>query len=325
MRLGVLDIGSNTVHLLIVDAWRGEPPRPVFTRKWRLLLAERVGRDGSLGDEALNVLQRCLAEAKDLAGRLQVEDFLPFATAVVRDAPNRDAVVGRLRATAGVELSLLSGWAEARLTFAAARRWFGWSAGPMLLIDIGGGSLEIALGRDEVPSFAASHPLGAARLSREWLPDDPPFGKACRATARHIRSQLDEVVVPVLRSQATPGLVVATSKTFEQLARIAGAPSKGHGPFVTRELTFEGLDRWLPRLARMSAEQRARLPGVSRHRSRQLLAGAIVAHTTMQALEVRRIRLCPWGVREGIVFRRLDSTRAARWAALQRNGTWSQS
>jgi exopolyphosphatase / guanosine-5'-triphosphate,3'-diphosphate pyrophosphatase len=309
MRLGVLDVGSNTVHHLVVDAGPGEPPLPVFARKWRLRLAEGVKRDGTLSEEAISALEGCFREAMQDAEDSYVDEFFPFATAVLRDAPNRDAVVARLQDRTGVQLTLLSGEDEARFTFAAARRWFGWSVGPMLLMDIGGGSLEIAIGRAEDPSFAVSHPLGAARMSREWLRGNPPPRRARKAAAHHVRSRIQEAVLRV-RWEGTPELTVATSKTFEQLARISGAPPNRRGVFLTRELTYADLDRWLPKLAAMTDKQRARLPGVSRHRARQLLAGAIVAHTAMRLLEVSRIRLCPWGLREGIILRRLDASRA---------------
>ena len=103
-----------------------------------------------------------------------VEDLLAFATSAIREAPNGDEVLGRVLDESGVDLQVLSGEDESRLTFLAARRWFGWSSGRLLVIDIGGGSLELAAGLDEEPDAALSLPLGAGRLTRASLHRDPP-------------------------------------------------------------------------------------------------------------------------------------------------------
>ena len=99
---------------------------------------------------------------------------MAFATSAVRDAKNSEDVLARVLAETGVALQVLSGVDESRLTFLAVRRWYGWSAGRIINIDIGGGSLELSNGVDEEPEVALSLPLGAGRLTREWLPDDPP-------------------------------------------------------------------------------------------------------------------------------------------------------
>ncbi|MBS4465127.1 exopolyphosphatase Ppx1, partial [Lactococcus garvieae] len=101
-------------------------------------------------------------------------ELMAFATSAVRDAENSEDVLSRVRKETGVELQALRGEDESRLTFLAVRRWYGWSAGRILNLDIGGGSLEVSSGVDEEPEIALSLPLGAGRLTREWLPDDPP-------------------------------------------------------------------------------------------------------------------------------------------------------
>ena len=105
---------------------------------------------------------------------------MAFATSAVRDAMDGAEVIEAVRDQTGVDLVVLPGGDEAAMTFLAVRRWFGWSAGRLLCLDIGGGSLEIAAGRDETPDLAVSVPLGAGRLTREWLPGDPPSRKDVR-------------------------------------------------------------------------------------------------------------------------------------------------
>ena len=305
MRLGVLDIGSNTVHLLVVDAHQGAAPLPAWKSKIALRLAEHLGADGRIDDDALAELIRFAGEARQTAEDLGVTEFLAFATSAVRDAPNGLEVLAAVRERTGIEVEVLSGEDEARLTFLAVRRWFGWSAGRILVLDIGGGSLELASGADEEPDVALSLPLGAGRLTRDLLPGDPPGEDAVRAARKVVRASLGEVIGRLLRA-GEPRISVATSKTFRQLARIAGAAPSSDGYFVRRTLSRDDVRTWVPKLAAMTAADRTRLPGVSDSRSAQLLAGAIVAESAMDLLGISELEIGPWALREGVILRRID-------------------
>ncbi|WP_369391045.1 Ppx/GppA family phosphatase [Streptomyces sp. CG1] len=305
MRLGVLDVGSNTVHLLVVDAHPGARPLPAHSHKADLRLAQLLDGSGAIGDDGVEKLVGVVQDALQAAEDKGVEDLLPFATSAVREATNADDVLTRVADETGVRLQVLTGAEEARLTFLAVRRWFGWSAGKLLVLDIGGGSLEIAYGIDEEPDAAVSLPLGAGRLTAGWLPGDPPGPDAVRTLRRHVRTEIARTVGEFSRL-GIPDHVVATSKTFKQLARIAGAARSAEGLYVQRELKRESLEAWVPRLAGMTAEQRAELPGVSEGRSGQLLAGALVAEGAMDLFGVENLEICPWALREGVILRRLD-------------------
>ncbi|USQ82759.1 Ppx/GppA family phosphatase [Streptomyces phaeoluteigriseus] len=305
MRLGVLDVGSNTVHLLVVDAHPGACPLSAHSHKAELRLAELLDESGAIGREGVDTLISVVREALQAAEDKGVEDVLPFATSAVREASNADDVLARVQAETGVELQVLSGAEEARLTFLAARRWFGWSAGKLLVLDIGGGSLEIAYGIDEEPDAAVSLPLGAGRLTAGWLPGDPPDAERIRALRRHVRAEIARTVGEFSRI-GSPDHVVATSKTFKQLARLAGAARSADGPYVQRQLKRESLEAWVPRLAGMTTAQRAELPGVSEGRAGQLLAGALVAEGAMDLFGVEALEICPWALREGVILRKLD-------------------
>ena len=305
MRLGVLDVGSNTVHLLVVDAHRGGHPDPVRSHKAELHLAELLQEDGSLGEAGTQALVDAVGAAREAADEEGVEDLVAFATSAVRDATDSTAVLERVQAEAGVDLQVLPGEDEARLTFLAVRRWFGWSAGRLLCLDIGGGSLELATGIDEEPEIAYSLPLGAGRLTRERLPGDPPKRKEVQALREHVQEVL-AAAAPVLLAGGPPDRGVVTSKTFRSLARLDGAAPYAEGPRVPRTLTRTGLERLVDLLAAVRAVDRARLPGVSPNRAHQLLAGAIVAHEALLALGLESVDVCPWALREGVILRRLD-------------------
>ncbi|MGH8869547.1 MAG: Ppx/GppA family phosphatase [Actinomycetes bacterium] len=305
MRLGVLDLGSNTVHLLVVDAHRGARPLPAYSHKVDLRLAELFDDKGAISRKGADRLVEVVADSLEVAEDKGVQDFLAFATSAVREASNGEDVIARVQQKTGTHLQVLTGGDEARLTFLAVRRWFGWSAGRLLVLDIGGGSLEIASGVDEEPDAATSLPMGAGRLTREWLRSDPPGADEVRALRKHVRAQVARAVGDVVR-YGHADLAVATSKTFRSLARIAGAAPSGDGMFVRRTLSHSDLVEWLPKLAGMESSERAKLPGVSASRAPQLLAGAIVADAALDLFDVPEVEVCPWALREGIILRRLD-------------------
>ncbi|HEY0775164.1 MAG TPA: Ppx/GppA family phosphatase, partial [Nocardioidaceae bacterium] len=194
---------------------------------------------------------------------------------------------------------------EARLTFLAVRRWFGWSSGRLAVFDIGGGSLEIATGADEAPDVAQSLPLGAGRVTREWLHQDPPDPDVVRRLRKQIRADIAREAGAVLRG-GRPDHAVATSKTFRSLARVCGAAPSAEGPLVRRVLPADELAKKLPELSKMSHAELAELPGVSANRAHQLLAGALVADAVMDIFELDALEICPWALREGVILERLD-------------------
>ena len=308
MRLGVLDIGSNTGHLLVVDAHDGAAPLPAFSHKQPLRLAEHLDDDGRVSASGVEALTAFVAEALVVAEDKGCEEMLGFATSAVRDAGNAEEVLAHVREQAGAEIAVLSGEDEARLTFLAVRRWFGWSAGRLAVFDIGGGSLEIAGGGDERPDVAWSLPLGAARLARAHFADagdTGPDDDLLREVRKQIRTAIARDAGNLLRA-GTPHRAAATSKTFRSLARICGAAPSGDGPLVPRSLPLAELRGWIPKLAAMSPEELAELPGVSPSRTHQILPGALVAEGCMDIFDIDELEICPWALREGVILERID-------------------
>ena len=298
-------MGSNTVHLLVVDAHRGAEPTPQLSRKSVLRLAELMDKRGNLAREGADALVGAVLGAQREARELGCDELLAFVTSAVRDATNSTAVLDRVRQDAGVELVVLTGEEEAALTFLAVRRWYGWHAGKLICLDIGGGSLELSAGHDESPAVSLSVPLGAGRLTRERLTGDPP-GQAVLAELRAYADDVLAAPIAELLKSGPADRVVATSKTFRTLARLAGAAPSSAGPRVERVLTRDGLRQVTAFISRMTATDLAELDGVSPARAHQTLAGAIVAGAALDALGVPFVEQCPWALREGIILRRLD-------------------
>jgi exopolyphosphatase / guanosine-5'-triphosphate,3'-diphosphate pyrophosphatase len=307
MRLGVVDVGSNTVHLLVVDAHRGAHPWPAHSERVELRLAEELGPGGMVSPHSEEALVGAVAGAARSAAERGTDELLAFATSALREAANGPRVLDRVRTATGVDLRVLPGEEEARATFLAVRRWFGWSAGRLLVLDIGGGSLEIAAGVDEEPEIALSLPLGAGRLTRDHLGGgDPPDAAAVDALTGHVDAAL-EPAVGKLTGRGWDRAVV-TSKTFRSLARLAGAAPPSAGLYHPRRLTATGLHQVLGFIRHIPAAPLARMDGVGAGRARQLLAGAVVADLLLRRLEIDGADLCPWALREGLILRRLDVT-----------------
>lgn len=298
-------MGSNTVHLVAVDAREGGRPTPMSDWKTGLRLVEMLDDDGAIDDRGMKRLTTAVAEAADLVNKLGCEEMIPFATSAVRSAANSDAVLDYVEEQTGVRLEILSGEEEANLTFLAARRWHGWSAGRITNLDIGGGSLEMSTGLDEHPELAVSLDLGAGRLTHEWFDTDPPERKKINTLRDYIDAELAPSAT-AFKSVGVDGLAVGTSKTFRTLARLTGAAPSSAGPYVQRTLTAPGLRQLIAFISRMTAADRAELEGISSDRSHQIVAGALVAEASMRALGLEKLEICPWALREGVILRRLD-------------------
>ncbi|GAA0997690.1 Ppx/GppA phosphatase family protein [Subtercola frigoramans] len=310
MRLGVLDIGSNTVHLLLVDAHPGARPIPFGSHKRPLQLVAFLDEAGAISEQGQRELIDFITEAAEFARSNDAEDLLAFATSAIRESANGPQVLERVRVETGIVLTELSGADEAASTFLAVRRWYGWGSGTILNLDIGGGSFELAMGADEHPELAVSVPLGAGRLTWDHLDADPPTAKSVKAARKYIRQVLAEPIA-AFAELGTPTIVAGTSKSFRSLARITGAAPRAAGPYVKRELLLHDLTLWTNRLAAMTAEDRAELPGVSDVRAKQLLAAALVAEAAMAGLGVDALQICPWALREGLILRRFDHLQSA--------------
>ena len=298
-------MGSNTLHLLIVDAHYGAAPTPASKLSRPLRLAEHLTSDNRIDDSATEVLIDFVRASLRLAEDTGATEVMAFATSAVRDARNGEEVLRRVLQDTGLVVDVLSGEDEARMTFLAVRRWFGWSSGRLMVLDIGGGSLEVATGMDEEPDVAVSLPLGAGRVTRSHLVGDPPTEESVRELRRHARALIASATGRLLRF-GQPSIATATSKTFRQLARVAGAAPSSDGVFVRRVLTYEALQDLVARLSSMPVAEVAGLPGVSQGRSGQLLAGAVVAESAMDLLGIDQLVVCPWALREGIILHRMD-------------------
>jgi exopolyphosphatase/guanosine-5'-triphosphate,3'-diphosphate pyrophosphatase len=311
MRLGVLDIGSNTAHLSVVDGRPDGTFRPVAHRRAVLKLADAAFPSMELPAEAEQRLVATVGEMRAFAAEQRVSALVAFATSAIREANNGMAVLGRLREATGVPVRVLPGVEEARLTYLAARTWATVSARRLLVLDIGGGSLEVAGGEGEHPDIAESLPLGATRLTRRFVHSDPPSDAELAALRVHVLSLLAPLAGRVREQEWD--VVCATSRTFRTLANVA--ESLPEVPSPSASFGFAGIDgRTAPvlagdtvnlvagHLARTSRRERGRLEGLDRLRADTVVAGSQLAALVMQAFGLQRLVLAPWALREGVII-----------------------
>jgi len=301
MRLGVLDVGSNTVHLQVVDTSPGARPNPTFNYKEELRLTQYINEDNLVSDEGIEKLRSSIKRAIEQSASVQTQELLPFATSALREASNGEKIISSINKDFHIDLQVLTGEEEAKLTFLAARRWFGWSSGRLLVIDIGGGSLEMAAGVDESPEIATSLPLGAARLTKDFLKGDPYTDKSLRALRDHVENKLEQILPSLVKHQESDR-AIATSKTLRTLARLSGDWFDGTG----KNITVEAVRKISAKLSEMDESSRAKLPGVSENRASQIVAGSLVAESVMRNLDIKELEICPWALREGVVLKWMD-------------------
>jgi exopolyphosphatase/guanosine-5'-triphosphate,3'-diphosphate pyrophosphatase len=301
MRLGVLDVGSNTVHLQVVDTSPGARPNPTFNYKEELRLTQYIDENNLVSEEGIRKLRECIQRAIAQSASVKTQELLPFATSALREASNGEDIISSINKDFRIDLQVLTGDEEAKLTFLAARRWFGWSSGRLLVIDIGGGSLEMAVGIDETPEVATSLPLGAARLTKNFLKGDPYTDKSLRTLRDHIENKLEQVLPSLVKHQDTDR-AIATSKTLRTIARLSGDWFDGTG----KNITIDAIRKISTKLSEMKESERAKLPGVSENRASQIVAGSLVAESVMRNLDIKELEICPWALREGLVLKWLD-------------------
>lgn len=307
MRLGVLDIGSNTVHLLVADARPGGRPTATTSERSVLRLMRYLTPEGAITEDGIRALEDSVARGREIAEAENVDELLATATSAVRDAVNGGEVIARIEAILGQPLQVLDGHAEAELTYLAVRRWFGWAAGRIMLLDIGGGSFEFAEGVEETAELAASVPLGAGRMTLKFFhPNDPPGMEA----VTRLRDHAQRVLTPLaeqFRALPRPDHIVGSSKAIRSLAALAGRKVPSIPSYDRVELSRDGLGAWIPRLAKIPASVRQELPGITADRTYQIVAAAVCLHTAMDVLGIDSLEVCPWALREGVLLRYIES------------------
>lgn len=300
--LGILDIGSNTVHLLVLDPTPHARPAPLAQERSIVPIMQHLDAQGALTPEGMTLVLDGVRLALQAAETHRVDELIGMATSALREIPNGRHVLDRAAELAGTHFHVLTGAEESEFTFVAARRWAGWGAGRLLVCDIGAGSLQLALGAAELPEQAFSLPLGAGRLTHQFIADDPATPEQREALAEQVHSTLAQAATSL--ADRPPDRVLGTSKMLRSLGRLAGF--RRHHVMEGRVLRLEQLEDWTDRLGRMELTARLQLPGMTSERAHQVFAGAVIATEMMRTLGIEELETCPWALREGMVLQYID-------------------
>jgi exopolyphosphatase/guanosine-5'-triphosphate,3'-diphosphate pyrophosphatase len=302
MRLAAIDLGTNSVHMIVVEV-RPDLSFDVIDREKEMVRLGAGGLDGRrITESATAAALTALGRFRRIADSHKVDDILAAATSACREAANGPEFLEAVARDTGIRAHVISGTEEARLIHLAAR--YGVDAGnkPIVVIDIGGGSVEVTLGAGDRPDLSRSFKLGVIRLTERFVTSDPLSGRDERRLVQHITRACNAY----LGSIVTAGFdrVVGTSGTILSLGTMAAHSTEGHAPQSVRNLHVDARDihRIRKRLTSLPLEARLRLPGLEPRRADIAVGGAVLLDTLLRRLGAKELTLCDLALREGLVL-----------------------
>ena len=304
LRAATLDLGSTSFNLLIADATPEGEIRPVVQEKVMLRLGAVIASNARIPDE---VSERAVEVGRalcEVARREKVELLLPVATAALREARNGGEVAGRIGSVIGTPVRILSGEEEATAIFRALQARVGFEGRRALGLDLGGGSLELAVGSDaRGVEWAITLPLGVVRLHGRHVKSDPMTPRDALAIDEQVRSLLSPHLEELARRR--PAVALAAGGTARALARLLAERERGMRTSGPLPLPAKKLAELRDRLVASSHRERLRMRGVRRGRADLLPTGAIVLATLADALGLEGFTVSDWGLREGVMLEAL--------------------
>ena len=305
MKIAVLDLGSTSFHLSVIEADREGHMERLLRRREMLHLSAAVARHGHLPEDLCGKAVRAVRILRRAADEAAPDLTLAVATSALRDAANGGGLIDRLEAAARCQIRVLTGHEEARLAYRAVRESSSLGDVPLFVCDLGGGSLDVALGVGEDLIADATFPLGASRLHAAFISSDPPTEDECNAIAERVRSHVASFApnltgVGKLAAAATGGTARALARLHA--ARAGLHPATGRSTLVPTAALF-AMTSLLTGLGRA---ERLELPAVRSRRVEVLPVGALVLSTLVEQLDIGALAMCEWGLREGLILEALD-------------------
>ena len=316
MRLAAIDLGSNSIHMVVVEVGPTGGLRAVERESQMVRLGAGTHATRLLARDSMERTFAVLSAYRRLARHHGADEILAVATSAVREATNGEEFLDRIGRKLGIFPKAITGLEEARLIHLAVANSIHLERRRAVVFDIGGGSVELSFGGTGRPSLCRSARLGALRLAEVFLKTDPPSAREERA----VESAFDTAFGPAVRRVRRQGfdLVVGTSGTILALGRLAATLENGGEPEALHHLPVgqPALARLRRRLVGMPLEERLRYPGLERKRADLIVPGAILVDTLLTRLQAPSLTLCEWSLREGLLLdfmrsHRRDLARAA--------------
>lgn len=300
--VAVVDVGSNSTRLFLCDGIDADGPRG--GRVTTITALRRgAGSDGSIAAEALGRFDECLSRYAATIDAFGADEVVVVGTSAVRDAPNRDRVAAIVRERLGAELQVLEGAQEAELSYVGARLATV-GDGPVIVMDIGGGSTELVRGDAGGPTSAVSLDAGGVRFTETFLHDDPPTHDQVTA----LRDEVVGLVIPTLAALGGPAPIIGVAGTMTTLAAIAQGgydPERIHGT----TLTTDEVRKITEQLVALPLEERRLVPGLHPDRAPSIVAGALIACTILDAAAADEVAISERDLLDGARLRLASDTR----------------
>ncbi|MEQ1870295.1 MAG: Ppx/GppA phosphatase family protein [Vicinamibacterales bacterium] len=304
MRLAAIDIGTNSLHMIVVQV-HSDLSFAVIDREKEMVRLGAGGLDGrALTEESMNAALQVLSKFKRLADSHQVDQIVAVATSATREAENGGAFLKAIASQTGIRALVISGTEEARLIHLAAVYGLGLAGETAVTVDIGGGSVEITRGTGPALDVGKSFKLGVIRLTERFVKSDPISRRDERKLVKHLGTELDDYLKRI--AKAGFDRVVGTSGTILSLGSLAAemqAPAKATGNSLrNRRVPAKQLHRLRKVLTSLDLEERLQFPGLDPKRADLAVAGAILIDTILKRLGAAEISLCDLSLREGVVL-----------------------
>jgi exopolyphosphatase/guanosine-5'-triphosphate,3'-diphosphate pyrophosphatase len=305
LKFAAIDIGSNSIKLVVVDAAASDSFAVLMREKEVVRLGHETLLKGHLGRAAILRAADCIRRFRYLAEGRGAQKIVAIATAAVREANNSANFIKAIQQKTGLTVEILSGIEEARLIGLAASHGCGVKSAPTLNIDIGGGSTEISIFRDNLPLRLHSIRLGAVGLTERFLRSDPPGAKAVRDLKTEIRAAVDRPARELHDSQwnsvtGTSGTILAIGNALRSWTNRNQAVQPVEAVINLRELA-----QFNASLAEMTNAERRSAARLTAQRAEIIVAGGLMLEAIMHALGIMSLTTCEWALREGVIIDRL--------------------
>src|ERR1700687_390402 len=315
MKVAAIDVGSNSIKLVVVDAAASDSLAVLAREKETVRLGHDTLQLERLSPDAIGRAVDCIKRFRSIAEARGAERIFAVATASVREARNSAQFIKEVERKAGVSVEVLSAIEEGRLIGLAVSQGCAGPGASMLNLNIGGGSTEISLMRDGAPTSLVSVKLGAVGLTEQFIFNDPPKSKELKALREEVRAAFERPARELqgARWQQATGtsgtiLAIGTSLRLRALSeddrQVEGARPAGD------EIEIKKLTRFNTRTAEMNFAERRSLPGISTQRSQIIIAGGQILEGAMRAFGINTLRTCSWALREGVLIDRLREIEA---------------
>ncbi len=302
MRVSVFDIGTNSIHMLVVEI----QPDLSFKILDREKDTTRLG-DGSfekrrLRKSSMRRAWNVIGAFHKTAKKLHVSRTIGVATSAVRDAKNGKEFIREVYRRSGIRIRTISGDEEGRLIELAARSNMDVKGKKTLVVDIGGGSMELILGDGKKHYFLKSFPLGVARLTDHFLSKDPPSAKQMRKLEKHIERSLSGAVQKIRKHKVAK--VIGTAGTLINLGSMAYEDEYSKRLKLVHHFVLQRkrLEEIHSKIIHLSLKKRLNFPGLDSKRADIILAGSILVRTLMRLLQIERVTISKQGIREGLIL-----------------------